>query len=377
MASEPDQPAIKKNWVQRSLTATFLILYFIGITYIGLTPIWLTSLVIQIKCFQEIITIAYNYKKLPEIPLFRTLNWYFLFVANYFFCGATFAQYLKVFAAKYLVVNLLFKYHKFLSFCLYMTGMIWFLSLLRRKVIRQQFSLLAWVHFLCIIIVLQSYMIIQNLFEGLVWVVIPVTLVFVNDIFAYIFGRFYGKTPLIKVSPKKTLEGFLGGGLGALTLGILISWAVCHIDHMVCPTKFIPVEDSIKMTTECTRSFIFQPISYSLGLFSVNYYPFLFHIIILTLFASLIAPFGGFCASGFKRAFNTKDFGDLIPGHGGMMDRFDCQYLMATFVNVYIISFVRNYSVERIFVRVLYLEEDNQVKFYNLLKNSLTSQGIL
>lgn len=37
----------------------------------------------------------------------------------------------------------------------------------------------------------------------------------------------------------------------------------------------------------------------------------------------------------------AQDFADTIPGHGGIMDRFDCQYLMATFVNVYIASFIR------------------------------------
>ena len=49
--------------------------------------------------------------------------------------------------------------------------------------------------------------------------------------------------------------------------------------------------------------------------------PFLIHTVVLALFASLIAPFGGFFASGFKRAFKIKDFGDVIPGHGGLMDR--------------------------------------------------------
>lgn len=47
----------------------------------------------------------------------------------------------------------------------------------------------------------------------------------------------------------------------------------------------------------------------------------------MACFASLVAPFGGFFASGFKRAFNIKDFGQSIPGHGGMTDRMDCQYV--------------------------------------------------
>lgn len=364
----------KENWFKRTLTAILLITYLVAVTYIGWPPIWFTTLLIQIKCFQEIITIAYNYKKLPEIPLFRTLNWYFLFVANYFFCGETFAQHLEVFAIKYYLLSALFRYHRFLSFCWYMIGLIWFLNLLRSKVIRQQFSLLAWVHFLCLIIVLQSYMIIQNLFEGLIWLVLPLTLVFLNDIFAYIFGRLYGRTPLIEVSPSKTLEGFLGGGVGALVVGSLVAWMLCHIDHMVCPTKFVFAEDSIKMTTECTRSYLFQPIK---SVFSIDIYPFMFHTLILTLFASFIAPFGGFCASGFKRAFHRKDFGDTIPGHGGVMDRFDCQFLMATFVNVYIVSFVRNFSVERMLARTSYLNEDEQLEFYHLLKDNLISRGIL
>jgi hypothetical protein len=49
------------------------------------------------------------------------------------------------------------------------------------------------------------------------------------------------------------------------------------------------------------------------------------HALVMSFFASLISPFGGFFASGFKRAFKLKDFGDTIPGHGGLTDRFDCQ----------------------------------------------------
>lgn len=51
-------------------------------------------------------------------------------------------------------------------------------------------------------------------------------------------------------------------------------------------------------------------------------------------------PAGGFFASGFKRAFKMKDFGQTIPGHGGVTDRFDCQMIMAMFAYVYYWNYV-------------------------------------
>lgn len=70
--------------------------------------------------------------------------------------------------------------------------------------------------------------------------------------------------------------------------------------------------------------------------------PMQFHIFALATFASLIAPFGGFFASGLKRTFNIKDFGDSIPGHGGMTDRMDCQFIMGFFTFVYYQRYGRN-----------------------------------
>jgi phosphatidate cytidylyltransferase len=66
---------------------------------------------------------------------------------------------------------------------------------------------------------------------------------------------------------------------------------------------------------------------------SISWAPFQIHALVMATFASLVAPFGGFFASGFKRAFNIKDFGHSIPGHGGMTDRMDCQYVFAIPVN--------------------------------------------
>src|SRR6201996_1951134 len=72
--------------------------------------------------------------------------------------------------------------------------------------------------------------------------------------------------------------------------------------------------------------------------------PMQFHIFMLATFASLIAPFGGFFAFGIKRTFKIKDFGDSIPGHGGMTDRMDCQFIMGTLMYMYYQGFIATHN---------------------------------
>merc|ERR1719323_2626237 len=110
---------------------------------------------------------------------------------------------------------------------------------------------------------------------------------------------------------------------------------------------------------------------------TMTIYPFFIHAIFMSIFASVIGPFGGFFASGFKRAFKIKDFGDIIPGHGGIMDRFDCQFLMATFVNVYIHSFIRTASPQKLMQQVFLLKPEEQLTLYYSLRDSLRERGIL
>lgn len=59
------------------------------------------------------------------------------------------------------------------------------------------------------------------------------------------------------------------------------------------------------------------------------------------------------------------------------MDRFDCQFLMATFVNVYISSFIQTDSPQKLLAQVLYLKPEQQLQLFNMLKESLENRSIL
>lgn len=67
----------------------------------------------------------------------------------------------------------------------------------------------------------------------------------------------------------------------------------------------------------------------------------------------------------------------MIPGHGGIMDRFDCQYLMATFVNVYISSFIHTASPQKLLQLVYNLKPEQQLQLFTALRDSLEHRGLL
>jgi phosphatidate cytidylyltransferase len=117
-------------------------------------------------------------------------------------------------------------------------------------------------------------------------------IIWCNDIFAYLTGSFFGKHKLFeRVSPKKTWEGFFGGLIFALLSAYLISF-----------------------------------FSYSLTM--VEW-------LILALIVVITATIGDLSESMLKRYAGVKDSGKLMPGHGGVLDRFDAVLFATPFVFVY------------------------------------------
>ena len=124
--------------------------------------------------------------------------------------------------------------------------------------------------------------------------VIPLCVIFsiwINDTMAYIVGSLIGKTPLSKISPKKTWEGTIGGVILSMIIMGLIAWSM---DFSISATIFIS------------------------GI------------------ASIVGTFGDLLESKLKRMANVKDSGNFMPGHGGFLDRFDSLLLATPAVWLYV-----------------------------------------
>ena len=123
--------------------------------------------------------------------------------------------------------------------------------------------------------------------DGIFLILFAFFCAWITDGFALFAGMAFGKHKLAPViSPKKTIEGAIGGVIGNTILCCLL-WLIFH-------SKF--------------------------GLAEIIKLP---YVIICALVLSVFSIFGDLAASAIKRHQGIKDFGNILPGHGGMMDRFD------------------------------------------------------
>jgi len=231
------------------------------------------------------------------------------------------------------------------------------------------------------LIVVQAHFMMNNVFEGMIWFFLPVALVITNDIWAYICGITFGKTQLIKISPKKTVEGFVGAWVFTIIFAFILTNILMRYKYFICPVNDLGA--NIWTGLQCTPNRVFTPRPYVLPAWThftrtLWIAPIQFHIMVFATFASLIAPFGGFFASGLKRTFKIKDFGDSIPGHGGMTDRMDCQFTMGLFSYMYYQSFIAVYktSVGNVIeLAIIGLTPEEQIEVVKGLGKYLYNQG--
>ncbi|CAN8245224.1 unnamed protein product [Cochlearia groenlandica] len=379
-----------KSFMVRTYSTLWMIGGFVMIVYMGHLYITAMVVVIQIFMAKELFNLL---RKAPEdkcLPGIKQLNWHFFFTAMLFVYGRILSQRLANTVTKdqflYRLVSGLIKYHMAICYFLYIIGFMWFILTLKKKMYKYQFGQYAWTHMILIVVFTQSSFTVANIFEGIFWFLLPASLIIINDIFAYIFGFFFGRTPLIKLSPKKTWEGFIGASVTTIISAFVLANILGRFPWLTCPRQ-----DLSTGWLQCDADPLFKPEPFALPAWIPDWFPWKemevlpvqWHALCLGLFASIIAPFGGFFASGFKRAFKIKDFGDSIPGHGGITDRMDCQMVMAVFAYIYLQSFIvsQSVSVDKILDQILTnltLEEQQAllVKLGHMLKDKATMMGL-
>lgn len=137
---------------------------------------------------------------------------------------------------------------------------------------------------------------------GYIIPVVTIASIWINDTMAYIVGSLIGKTPLSKISPKKTWEGTIGG----ILLCILVI-------ALLLPLLAFGTTDA------------------SLSMFLAT----------IAAIAAIAGTFGDLLESKLKRMAGVKDSGHLMPGHGGFLDRFDSLLLAIPFVWLFISLFLK------------------------------------
>lgn len=146
----------------------------------------------------------------------------------------------------------------------------------------------------------------RSMSTGLLVPVVLIASIWINDTMAYIVGSFIGKTPLSKISPKKTWEGTIGGAiLAVVVVGFLIA-----------------------------------PLLIGNSAFNVTEQIATYHWFVIAAIGAIIGTIGDLLESKLKRLAGVKDSGSFMPGHGGFLDRFDSLILATPFVWLYLKLFL-------------------------------------
>lgn len=144
---------------------------------------------------------------------------------------------------------------------------------------------------------------IRNMDRGFEYIWLVIIGASVTDIFAYFTGTLFGRHKLIPaISPKKTVEGAIGGALGCMIVMMFYG------ELVISRSGAIPVA--------------------------------VYHFALMGILCGVLSQIGDWAASSIKRSAGIKDFGRLIPGHGGMLDRCDSFLFVAPVVYFYISLFL-------------------------------------
>lgn len=410
-----DEGKMKKILV-RLVTGLAMMAIFASLMYMGHVYICGLVALVEALLFRELVKVRYNtFFHIIEdnIPLFRTTQTIW-FMTSIFYTYSDFIVEVMKGNPELHYLSPYAKLQPYIAFSLYSITFVITISTMQPGHIKFQLNQLCWTIVVLCLIVGQLKYIMHNIYNGFFWFTLPIMLVVTNDTCAYMAGMLCGRKFIHRsfneLSPNKTWEGAIGGGICTLIMGWHLSKILAQFSWMTCPTNqfaLVPasltctpdpifLEASSVIPTQIFDVFPSALIKMVPGIVDVcavdgdftnlaacvsgenshthhhfelvikGVLPVQIHALCLALFASFVAPFGGFLASAIKRAYGVKDFDSIIPGHGGFMDRFDCQLLMALCTWVHYNTFVKmtTVSVPKVMYMYSLLKESEQAEFF-------------
>lgn len=334
--SKSNPSYLLSNPIIRTISGLAMAVGFIMVIYMGPVPIFICNILSITKSFDELLQIGLKSYKCRHLWHVSTLSWFLYLLGAYAFIGQSIYDEFGHDLQRHIFLKPIIKYHGLLCFSFYTFGLVFFVAKLDKLNYFKQYSMLGYVHLCTGVLVIPDAMSIKYFSKGLIWFLLPLTTIIFNDVAAYIIGSVCGRHKLIEVSPKKTWEGFLGALMLSLVFGYSLSAFMCKFNYFLCPIKY-DYSQNLFVVDQCQIGEIFRPRIFTIAEnVKISIEPFQFHAFAFSFLASTLGPFGGFIASGFKRAYDIKDFGNTIPGHGGILDRLDCQFLYQTFIYFYI-----------------------------------------
>ena len=377
------EPTTWKKILTRTVAACAMITMYLSILSAGHLYCILLVFLVQIELYRELVNVRYVEAKELQMPWFRTIQWSWFFAAIISNYGEGIYKFLKenediktytTSTLKIWKLTDILKYHGYFFFLMYCILFICTVLTLKVGIVRFQISQFMWSIVTICLVVFQVKYFTQIALCGLFWYFFPMATVVMNDVSAYFcgitFGRKFIKAPFLSLSPNKTWEGFIGAAI----LTLIFSWywplLLSKSTWFTCPAEnlsFWPFPESL----QCDINPVFLTRTYtSVPLFgTLTVLPIQVHGLYYGLFASLVAPFGGFMASAIKRAYHKKDFDSLIAGHGGLMDRMDCQLMMLAFTAFHYRHFIVNApSIKKMIDLFKLMGESDQLELINQLK---------
>lgn len=375
--ANPKEPVSLEKVLTRSLAACVMFAALYMTVYAGHFYCICLTVVIQIELYRELVNVRYVEAKQRAMPWFRSLQWAWFYVAMLTIYGESTHKFVSenralkpmtAFTKQYNIIS-------YAAFCILFVVTV---LTLRPGLLRFQISQFLWSIVTVCFVLVPSKFATTNILRGLFWFLFPIGAVIANDVTAYFcgitFGRKFISAPFLSLSPNKTWEGFIGAAFLTIIFSFLVPYMLAQYTWMTCPAEELYLT-AFSAPLACVPHAVFtETVDLTLPFFGpIRVLQIQMHGLAFGLFASLVAPFGGFFASAVKRAYKIKDFDSFVPGHGGVMDRMDCQLLMIAFAAFYYSNFINpSPSLARMEFLVSMMTPEDQLKLLETLK-SITS----